>query len=78
MSERIDKPDKAIFDILPPWINYVALDADGAWFGYHNEPFLQEGADMMWCGDVPMLIPLEYIPKWEGDWKDSLIGRDEE
>lgn len=63
------------WDCLPKWRNgYIAMDADGVWYAYSNEP-TQEGA---WCcyhnDEAEIVIPKEYQPKnYTGDWTDSVF-----
>jgi len=54
---------------IPEWVNWIAQDADGAWWGYSVEP-LQH--DRGWyeneVGDRLKLDHTEPNP----DWRDSL------
>ena len=81
ISEWVDKPDKEIFSTLPPWIKWVAKDEDRTWWGYTGEPYIdldKEEWDNQKNGKhIATIIPPEYAPQWDGDWKDSLIGRDD-
>lgn len=64
--------EKPVFDrsLLPSW-KAIAMDDDGDWFAYVDIPTQGRGA---WESDEPIKhIPAPYAPKWEGDWKDSLV-----
>ena len=72
ISEWIDKP---VIDwaTMPAWAKFVAMDESVKWFWYIRKPRMGD----VWCvidGDFGK-IPHGYAPKWEGDWKDSLIER---
>jgi len=72
LSEWIDKP-VIDWSAMPAWAKFVAMDSGGKWFWYTHKPSLEH----VWCvidGDYGK-IPYEYAPKWEGDWKQSLIER---
>lgn len=64
------------WSVIPPWMNWVAMDENGEWAAYTVKPetlsdewFLNDGrADHVY-------IPPAYAPKYSGDWKDSLVER---
>jgi hypothetical protein len=63
---------------MPAWANFVAMDSIGGWRWYKNKPELFLFRDNHFFGNncvVNGVIPKEYAPKWEGDWKDSLTER---
>jgi hypothetical protein len=71
-SEWIDKP-VIDWSLMPAWAKFVAMDKKGKWWWYTHKPSLEH----TWCiieGFVGK-IPSEYAPKWEGDWRNSLIER---
>lgn len=61
---------------MPAWANWVAMDENGEWFWYSEEPRLNQcltewipsGSD---CGQIPP----EYTPTFTGNWHDSLVER---
>ena len=61
---------KINFQNLPDWINWIAQDADGTWWGYSVEPLQQHSG---WyeneIGRYLKLIKSEPNP----DWQSSLI-----
>jgi hypothetical protein len=73
ISEWIDKP---VIDwaTMPAWAKFVAMDSCRYWWWYNNKVTINND---YWeqksgcCGR----IPAEYAPKWDGDWKQSLIER---
>jgi hypothetical protein len=71
-SEWIDKPI-VDWSLMPAWAKFVALDKDGSWLWYTHNPSLKH----VWCVIDGFIgkIPSEYAPKWEGDWRNSLIER---
>lgn len=76
----VDKPtiDRSI---LPAWANKaVAMDSDGSWWCYSEKPtqaaFAERWNPSDWCHNLE--LPPSYYPKWEGDWKDSLIVFEDE
>jgi hypothetical protein len=67
--------DKPVIDwsVMPAWAKFVAMDSNGSWFWYTHKPSLEH----VWCvidGDYGK-IPSEYAPKWDVDWRNSLIER---
>lgn len=34
---------KPSWDDAPPWANYLAMDSDGSWYWYENEPVTSYG-----------------------------------
>jgi len=63
---------------LPAWAKWVAQDSDGRWF-YFASPVAPWMTEIEWVDprQVYARIPEGYEPKWEGDWKDSLVKRPE-
>jgi hypothetical protein len=75
-SEWIDKP---IIDwsLMPAWAKFVVMEKNGKWYIHTSEPLIDEEF-YYWrakSDSICSLIPTEYCPKWEGDWKKSLIER---
>lgn len=64
---RINSPPNC--DDLPPWVHWLAQDADGAWWAYEVEP---NEADQGWyeneVGRSLRLEPGSANPRW----RDSL------
>lgn len=57
----------------PPWINWIAQNANGRWSMFCNEHIYE---DCVWCFDNgSWLIPVTHAPKWSGDWKLSKTMR---
>lgn len=78
ISEWIDKPE-VDWSAMPAWAEWVAMDKDGEWTLFSAKPSMDVGC--WWAdGDVTYLaeIPPSYAPKWDGDWRDSLVRRTEE
>jgi hypothetical protein len=78
ISEWIDKPE-VDWSAMPRWAEWVAMDKDGEWTLFSAKPSMDIGC--WWSdGDVTYLaeIPPSYAPKWDGDWRDSLVRRTEE
>ncbi|MGV6859753.1 MAG: hypothetical protein ACWA5X_12385 [bacterium] len=54
---------------LPPWANWLAMDADGRWWAYEHEPNL---AEKSWYeNEVGRSIPVMGQP-CEIPWQESL------
>jgi hypothetical protein len=72
ISEWIDKPI-VDWSLMPAWAKFVAMDKSGKWWWYTHKPSLEH----VWCiiDGFGGVIPSEYAPKWEGDWRNSLIER---
>jgi len=76
ISAWTDTPDcSKLWPLLPPWINWVAMDENGSWAGYRNKPGKVEGFYYCKSDDDYCTIPKEYSPKYSGSWKDSLTER---
>lgn len=64
-----------IFDMVAPWINYIAVDGDGEMWGFKEVPYRQkhtwdiEGTQLVAFGNYLYILP------WWTDWKESLISR---
>jgi len=73
ISEWIDKP-VIDWSTMPAWAKFVAMDRSGVWFWYEKEPIIGEST---WRPETDYHgeIPSEYAPKWDGDWRNSLIER---
>lgn len=58
----------------PPWINWIAMDANGVWYIYDKEPSRLEKA---WSFDGTSChrVPASHPPKWSGDWRKSKTMR---
>lgn len=72
VSEWIDKPE-VDWSAMPRWAEWVAMDEDGKWIWFLGEP--RKGAANWCCYGVYGEIPHTYAPKWDGDWRDSLVRR---
>ena len=70
----VDKPDcSKLWSMLPPWIHWLVVDLDGAWYCFTDKPRVLAN---FWHNTGPkILIPPEYAPSFTGDWKDSLCER---
>lgn len=78
ISAWTDTPDcSKLWPLLPPWIKWIAQDEDGIWRGHMYKPDLKgccwESSANSWMWYI--IIPQEYQPIFEGDWKDSLVER---
>ena len=70
----VDRPEWPAWPV-PPWINWIAVNGHGNWFGYSNRP---EPYGSIWVFSQPTAsieIPAAYKPTWTGDWTKSLIER---
>ena len=69
-------PAKPVVDwtTLPAWANWVAMDSNGEWLWYYDKPRMDEIAWFSY-NSMYQVIPSEYAPAFEGDWKDSLRER---
>jgi len=57
---------------LPDWVNWLAQDADGAWWGYEVEPNKQ---DHGWYeNEVGRIVRLGQ-EKPPADWETTLVKR---
>lgn len=72
ISEWIDKPE-VNWSAMPAWAEWVAMDFDGQWFWFKEQP---DQGSKRWICDGPFgPIPSSYTPTFSGDWKDSLVQR---
>lgn len=60
----------------PPWINWIAMDANGYWSMYISEPDC--GINVWNTNNYYTRIPPSHAPKWIGDWKLSKTMRPKE
>ena len=63
----------------PCW-KYAAMDCDGLWYLFTDKPFLHKGG--VWINNSANGRTAEVgyafvIEPFDGDWKDSLIEREE-
>jgi hypothetical protein len=75
ISEWVDKPT-IDWSVLPRWHKYAAMDESMRWYSYNALPICTTYTWERTAGHK-LNIPPEYAPKWKGDWKDSLISRDD-
>lgn len=72
----VERPDYSkLWPLQPPWIKWLARDADGELFGYPEKP---NPGSTGWCTSCAfryIWIPHDYRPEPVGDWKDSLQER---
>lgn len=61
------------FSCLPKWAKWIAMDANGHWYWYGQRPDIMY--QMAWDNPygIAGLIPKEYKPIFNGNWKDSLF-----
>lgn len=70
----MDDKIEAIFSNLPRKYKYAAMDADGNWYGYIQEPNIRHDPYNDWFDWIYMRIgTIEGTEKL--DWKISLIKR---
>lgn len=58
----------------PPWINWIAMDANGWWYMYDKEPSNLEKA-WSFNGVSCHRVPHSNNPKWSGHWTKSKTMR---
>lgn len=62
---------KPSWDDAPEWANWLAMDGDGEWIWYKDEPYW-EGIDAQWhvdTDDTPLTESAGYGPDCDGeDW----------
>ena len=72
----IERPDYSkLWPLLPPWIRWLAMDADGELFGYPEKPNPRSTG---WCTSWVfrhIWVPPSYHPPAVGDWRESLQER---
>lgn len=74
----LEKPkEKPIVDwsVLPAWFNWIAMDGDNEWWTFVDKPSISANTGDTWVSSSCIPIPREYAPKFNGDWKDSLVER---
>ena len=54
---------------IPGWVNWLAQDRDGTWWGYSVEPLLHDSG--WYENEVGDYIRLGYTPA-SADWRNSL------
>ena len=74
VAEWVDKPE---FDwsVIPPWLNYLAMDHDGAWYLFEQKPALFRDLEWDSNGGALHRIPSKFAPTWTGRPEDSLVER---
>ena len=78
IGQWIDKPNcDKLWPLLPPWIKYLAMDANNEWYSYSLKPYQWQGGNWfhnsLECSVC--YVPKDYAPIYSGDWKDSLVER---
>jgi len=56
------KPD---WKNAPEWANWVAMDNDGIWFWYEDEPVISDSNPGEWESEGKYYIALQAIYTWE-------------
>lgn len=71
-NKEPDAPDlSALWPLLPPWIEWVAMDREGSYWGYERRPKRNDECEM-WVSSGDII----YIPGvLRGDWRMSLVRR---
>lgn len=59
--------------VCPDWIQAIAMDADGMWYGYEKEPFWEKN---MWELKSKTHVPIYIKIKYDGEPEDSLVTRE--
>jgi hypothetical protein len=57
---------------MPAWVNWIAQDADGAWWGYEVEPLMHHKG--WYENELGRCIKLAH-EQANDDWKNSLISK---
>ena len=58
---------------LPAWAEWIAMDLNGTWWWYCDDPRPRGATCYVGGEDNCSIIPEEYAPKnFTGDWKDSV------
>jgi len=73
VGEWVEKP-VIDWSTMPAWAKFVAMDSGGYWWWYNNKVTINNDyweQESGYCGRIPS----EYAPKWDGDWRNSLIER---
>ena len=77
-----DTPDlSALWPLLPPWIEWVAMNSQKHWVAFTKRPRVPEQNPFSWDawengeGEMSFYIPRKYAPRWSGDWRKSLTRR---
>lgn len=60
---------------MPAWSEWVAMDANGEWWHYAEEPSLSDSRYGLESGGCSGDIHLAFAPKFTGDWKQSKVRR---
>ena len=64
------------FGCLPAWANWIAMDKNKSWYCYENKPIsvYEDFHNAGYIGGYRQaMIASEIAPKFDGDWKDSLL-----
>lgn len=62
----------ALWDELPSWINWVAMDCWGDWLGHESKPSC---CAQVWETACPFPIPKLHAPPYATNWTTSLVER---
>lgn len=74
----IDEPDASkLWPQLPPWIEWLAKDRAGTWYGYECKPLLGGEGSPYFHSPIGtnLVVPSRYAPTFTGDWSLSLCRR---
>lgn len=63
---------KPNWSAAPNWANHLAMDMDGNWYWYENEPSIEDTSDEVWSFDNGKV---ELVEQDYSDWKESLERR---
>lgn len=74
----IDEPDASkLWPLLPPWIEWLAMDRAGTWYGYECKPLPGGEGSPYFHSPIGtnLVVPCRYAPTFTGDWSLSLCRR---
>ena len=74
VAEWVDEPEGS-WDGYPAWMPWRAMDANGYWYCYVQEPLPIHEEEEWYSSFESLQIPDKYAPIFAGDWKDSLQKR---
>jgi len=77
IEQEVKDKVRAVLRLMKPEWMWAGCDASGDWWAYDIKPTPVLQAD--WWDNVGDICPMrmEILPPFPGDWRDSLVEREE-
>lgn len=74
--EEVKSKVRAVLRLMKPEWKCVAMDKDGEWFAFTTIPRKDMTFKNWWGGNASDMRAFD-LPPFPGDWRDSLVEREE-